>query len=344
MGCRALQARRRARGVVVVMSAAVLLGACSIGAQGTDPQRADPGPVVSQPGQSTDSAEPSKPTIKRTEIVAVGDIACDPTSPVFADPNYCRHEAVARLTKKLVNDGAEWFIPLGDIQYESGTLDAFNAVYGRWFGQFRSISMPVAGNHEWYTDGAAGYFAYFGKRAGTPEAPWRSFSPVKGWRVYLLDSNCENVGGCGPDSPQGRWLAKEVKNSGEQCSIAAWHHPLHTSGEYEGDAATIARAKPLWELADASGVDVVLNGHDHIYERFAPIDGMTQFTVGTGGKESYDIGAKADRSRFSLDGHIGVLRLTLASDGTYDYAFIDASNDKVLDAGTQTCMNGPAMP
>ena len=161
--------------------------------------------------------------------------------------------------------------------------------------------------------------------------------------MYLLDSNCENVGGCGPDSPQGRWLAKEAASSNEQCSIAAWHHPLHTSAEYQGDAATIARAKPLWELADASGVDVVLNGHDHIYERFAPIDGMTQFTVGTGGKEAYEIGVKADRSRFSVDDRVGALRLTLASDGTFDYAFMDASNDKVVDAGTQTCMNGRAM-
>ncbi len=226
------------RALAVGLGAALLLGACSFSGQGADPQRAEPGPAAPLPNQSTDSPEASEPTVKRTEIVAVGDIACDPASPVFDDPKYCRHEEVAKLTERLVNQGAEWFIPLGDIQYESGTLDAFNTVYDRWFGQFRSITKPIPGNHEWYTDGAAGYFAYFGKRAGTPEEPWSSFSPVKGWRIYLLDSNCENVGGCGPDSPQGRWLTKELSGADEQCSIAAWHHPLHTSGEYNGDQAT----------------------------------------------------------------------------------------------------------
>jgi hypothetical protein len=300
--------------------------------------------VSPAPAQSTASPDATGPQVQRSEIVAVGDIACDPASPVFDDPKYCRHEAVAKLTERLVSQGAEWFMPLGDIQYESGTLDAYNSVYDRWFGQFRSITKPIPGNHEWYTEGASGYFAYFGKSAGTPKQPWSSFSPVKGWRVYLLDSNCENVGGCGPESRQGRWLTKELNGSDEQCSIAAWHHPLHTSGGYNGDQATIDRAKPLWELADAGGVDVVLNGHDHIYERFAPIDDMTQFTVGTGGKEFYEIGTKADRSRFSVDDRVGVLRLTLASDGTYDYAFIDASTNKVVDAGSQTCMNGRQMP
>lgn len=344
MKCRTALSLARLRSVAVGLTAVVLLGACSVGEQGANPQRAEPGPVSPVPAKSTDSPDASEPTVERAEIVTVGDIACDPTSPVFDEPQYCRHEEVAKLTKRLVNQGADWFIPLGDIQYESGTLEAFNTVYDRWFGQLRSITAPVAGNHEWYTDGAAGYFSYFGTRAGTAEQPWRSFSPVNGWRIYLLDSNCENVGGCGPDSPQGRWMTSELSRSDEQCSIAAWHHPLHTSGGYNGDQATIDRAKPLWELADAGGVDVVLNGHDHIYERFAPIDDMTQFTVGTGGKEFYDIGTKADRSRFSVDDRVGALRLTLASDGTYDYAFIDASNDKVVDAGSQTCMNGPRTP
>ena len=88
----------------------------------------------------------------------------------------------------------------------------------------------------------------------------------------------------------------------------------------------------------------MLNGHDHIYERFAPIDDMTQFLVGSGGKELYEIGAKADKSKVRIGDRVGVLRLTLASDGTYDYAFIDASNDKVVDAGTQSCANKPARP
>ncbi len=195
---------------------------------------------------------------------------------------------------------------------------------------------------KWNSEGAAGYFDYFGDRAGSAGEPWRSFSPVDGWRVYLLDSNCEFVGGCGPDSAQGQWLANELKLSKEKCSIAAWHHPLHTSGKYNGDEATIERAQPLWDLSDAGGVDVVLNGHDHIYERFAPITGMTQFVVGSGGKAPYNLGSPAPMSQVRFDDRVGVLRLTLTSDGMYDYAFIDSSTFEVLDAGSQSCKNAPA--
>jgi hypothetical protein len=331
------------RVLVVVMSGAVLLGACSVAGGGADPQRADPDSTAPAPTQSTATPD-AEPAVETTEIVTVGDIACDPTSPVFDDPQFCRHEEVARLTKRLVNDGAEWFLPLGDIQYEDGTLSSFDSVYDKWFGRFKPITEPIAGNHEWHTEGAAGYFDYFGRRAGTAAKPWRSFSPVKGWRVFLLDSNCEFVGGCGPDSAQGKWLARQLEGSTERCSIAAWHHPLHTSGGYNGDEATIERAQPLWELSDTGGVDVVLNGHDHIYERFAPIDGITSFVVGSGGKELYELGEKAPRSQVQFDDRVGVLRLTLSSDGGYDFAFIDSRTGKALDAGSQRCTNDPTGP
>lgn len=331
-----------ARAIAVAASSAILLGACAVGSGGANPERAAPGSTSPAPTQSTASPDATEPAVKSTEIVTVGDIACDPTSPVFDDPQYCRHEEVSKLTKRLVNQGAEWFLPLGDIQYEDGALDKFNTVYDKWFGQFMPITKPIPGNHEWNTEGAAGYFDYFGKRAGTAAEPWRSFSPVKGWRVFLLDSNCEFVGGCGPDSAQGKWLANELKQSKQDCSIAAWHHPLHTSGGYNGDEATIERAQPLWDLAEAGGVDVVLNGHDHIYERFAPIDGMTQFVVGSGGKEFYQLGDPAPKSKVRFDDRVGVLRMTLSSDATYDYAFIDARTDKVLDAGSQSCRNDRA--
>ncbi len=325
------------RAFALAVSAAVLLGACSVGSGGAAPSSPSPAPT-----QSTAGPDAANPDVESAEIVTVGDLACDPTSPVFDDPRFCRHEEVARLTSRLVHDGAEWFVPLGDIQYEDGTLDKFDTVYDKWFGKFRPITEPIAGNHEWNSEGAAGYFDYFGDRAGSAGEPWRSFSPVDGWRVYLLDSNCEFVGGCGPDSAQGQWLANELKLSKEKCSIAAWHHPLHTSGKYNGDEATIERAQPLWDLSDAGGVDVVLNGHDHIYERFAPITGMTQFVVGSGGKAPYNLGSPAPMSQVRFDDRVGVLRLTLTSDGTYDYAFIDSSTFEVLDAGSQSCKNAPA--
>jgi hypothetical protein len=317
---------------------ALLAVGCSSEPGGADPVRANPSSTSPAPEQSTSSPSPE---VQSVDIVTVGDIACDPTSPVFNDPDYCRHEEVSRLTHRLVRQGTEYFVPLGDIQYENGAIDRFRQVYGKYFGDLKPITMPVPGNHEYYTEGASGYFQYFGSQAGTPQKPWRSFSPVEGWRIFLLDSNCEFVGGCGPDSPQGRWLTQALKKSDEPCSIAAWHHPLHTSGGYNGDQATIDRAKPLWDAADAGGVDVVLNGHDHIYDRFAPIGGVTEFVVGTGGKELYELGPPAPHSKAQFANRTGVLRLTLSSNERFDYAFIDASNDKVVDAGSQRCINDP---
>ena len=335
-----ISARSRARAGIVAAALCVAMTAACSADGGADPERADPAVTSPAPTQSTSSPEPE---VQSVDIVAVADIACDPTSPVFNDPQYCRHEQVAKLTKKLVRQGAEWFIVPGDIQYEDATLEKFNQVYDKYFGDLKSITKPVPGNHEYYTEGAAGYFDYFGKKiAGTPRKPWSSFSPVEGWRVFLLDSNCEYIGGCGPDSPQGRWLKQELKLSDESCSIAVWHHPLHTSGGYNGDQPTIDRAKPLWDAADAGGVDVVLVGHDHIYERFAPIGGITEFIVGMGGKELYEIGPPAPKSKVRFGDRTGVLRMTLSSDEQFEYAFIDAANDKVMDAGSQRCINDPS--
>ncbi len=255
-------------------------------------------------------------------------------------PGFCEHEAVARRLGKLVSQGAKWFMPLGDLQYEEGGYDAFMQVYDRSFGQFMDITKPVPGNHEYYTEDASGYFRYFGKRAGTPEESWRTFSPVDSWQVLLLNSNCEFVGGCGPGSPQGQWISKTLAASTADCVVAAWHHPLHSSGEYHGVTDTTDRAAALWELVDAGGADLVLNGHDHIYERFSKFGGVQQFTVGTGGKNHYDITTSARGSLKVIGQRYGVLELTMDPRGTYDYAFV-ATDGEVLDSGSGRCTNEP---
>ena len=321
------------RPALALITCAVLVGCTTSGRTGGASSSPTAVPVVSA------TPEVGEGSVRRTTVVAVGDIACDPTSAEIDDSTSCRDEDVARLTGRLVTAGAESFVPLGDLQYQDGRLEAFEEGYDRGFGTFLSITEPVAGNHEWYS-GAEGYFAYFGDRAGTPTHPWRSFVPVRGWRVVLLDSNCELVGGCGPESPQGRWLTRVLARSDTPCTMAAWHHPLHSSGDYGGDAATIARAQPLWDIADAGGVDLVLNGHQHLYERFVPIDGMRQFTVGTGGRSFDEVVARAAGSRVLISHRFGVLRLTLLDDGRYAYAFID-TDDEVLDAGLARCANDP---
>jgi 3',5'-cyclic AMP phosphodiesterase CpdA len=273
-------------------------------------------------------------------LVAVGDIACDPDSPYITVPGYCQHDRVGTLVKRMVHRGADWFVTLGDAQYEYGKYNAFMAEFDPAFRDVRAVTKAVAGNHEYYTDGARGHFRYWGRHAGTPKQPWRTFVPVAGWRVILLDSQCEHVGGCGPRSPQGKWLRSVLAKSSRTCTVAMWHHPLQTSGAYAGNVDSRSRALKLWKIANAGGVDLVLNGHDHIYERFAKRSDIQQFVVGTGGKSHYGITTKAPGSKKRIDDRYGVLRLDLSSDGTYQHAFVTAAG-KVIDRGQKTCTNDP---
>ncbi|MEO8106860.1 MAG: metallophosphoesterase [Actinomycetes bacterium] len=279
-------------------------------------------------------------TPKVARIVSVGDIACDPSSPYLKTPGYCQQDRVGALVKGMVKRGADWFVTLGDAQYETAKYNAFRSEFDPAFRSVRSVTKAVAGNHEYYTDGARGHFRYWGRHAGTRKQPWRTFTPVAGWRVLLLDSQCEHVGGCGPDSRQGKWLKSVLAANSRTCTVAMWHHPLQTSGAYAGNVDSRSRALQLWKMVNAGGVDVVLNGHDHIYERFAKRSDIQQFVVGTGGKNHYGINTKAPGSKKRFGNRYGVLRLDLASDGTYKHAFVTASGN-VVDRGSKTCTNKP---
>jgi len=288
--------------------------------------------------QATGPDSAARPDPKVSRLIAVGDIACDPNSPNIGTSGLCQHGRVGALVKKMVRRGADNFVTLGDAQYESGTYGAFMAEFDPAFRAVRPVTSAVAGNHEYNTKDASGHFRYWGKRAGTRKHPWRTFTPVAGWRVVLLDSNCEYVGGCGPKSRQGKWLRHLLANNTRRCTVAMWHHPLQTSGEYAGNADSQSRALPLWKMVNAGGVDLVLNGHDHIYERFAKRSDIQQFVVGTGGKSHYDITTKAPGSKKRINDRYGVLSLVLASNGTYRHAFVTASG-QVVDRGQTRCTN-----
>ncbi len=315
--------RLRISGVVAVVASAVVLGSSGV-------------TTVQATGDG--SAAAAKPKVVR--LVAVGDIACDPDSPYNDVAGYCQYDRVGTLVKRMVNRGADWFITLGDAQYEYGTYNDFRRGFHRAFRDVRSVTKAIAGNHEYYTENARGHFRYWGKRAGSRKQPWRTFTPVAGWRVVLLDSNCEYVGGCGPDSRQGKWLRRTMAANSRTCTVVMWHHPLQTSGEYAGNVDSKARALKLWKIANAGGVDLVLNGHDHIYERFAKRSDIQQFVAGTGGKNHYGITTKAPGSRKRIGDRYGVLRLDLSSDGTYRHAFVTAAGN-VVDRGQVRCTNEP---
>jgi len=236
-------------------------------------------------------------------IAAAGDIACDPASTNFNGGDgttaNCAEKATSNL---LVGQGFAAVLSLGDNQYYCGSAAAFGASYDPTWGRVKSITHPVVGNHEYLTApgttaatgcdssnaAAAGYFAYFGSAAGTLGQGYYSYD-IGTWNLIALNSNCPDAGGCGATTPQGMWLAADLAAHPNQCLLAYWHIPLFSSG---GRAAS--NSQQLWNQLYSAGADVVLNGHDHIYERFAPqspaglldsANGIRQFTVGTGGAD-----------------------------------------------------------
>lgn len=289
-------------------------------------------------------------------IAAAGDIACDPTSGSFnngnGSSNSCRQKYTSDL---LVNAGLAAVLPLGDIQYYCGGYQAFLQSYDLSWGRVKSITRPAVGNHEYLTaggtdctianEGAAGYFRYFGTAAGNPSQGYYSYD-IGEWHLVALNSNCSSAGGCGSTSPQGQWLAADLAAHPNYCTLAYWHIPLFSSG---GRAASNTRS--LWQTLYKYDVDVVLSGHDHIYERFAPqtadgiLDmarGIRSFIVGTGGSNHTSIATIAPNSEVSNTNTYGVLKLTLHPT-SYDWKFVPEAGKTFTDSGTANC-HGNAPP
>jgi 3',5'-cyclic AMP phosphodiesterase CpdA len=279
-----------------------------------------------------DAFAAAMPTKTDVVLVGAGDIAaCESDGD----------EATATLVEDVLRRASPQsrVFTAGDNVYPTGSADSFKRCYLPSWGRFLNETLPVAGNHDWMTPNAAGYFATFGPRAGTAETPWRSVK-VGGWRVILLDSNCDEVGGCGEGSRQLSWLRNELSRSPPKCTVVIWHHPFKSSGPHGSDP----RTKPLWAALFAGGADLVIAGHDHLYERFAPADqegnsagtGIVSFVAGTGGVSSYPTRpAVAEGSVKIQTGKPAVLMLILEDGG---YRFHALSTDRnVLDSGSGRC-------
>ena len=286
-------------------------------------------------------------------IYAAGDIACNPSDSGFNGGNGTAKRCHEKWTAaELV--GATAVLPLGDEQYQCGMLSDFQQSYDPSWGQQKAIEHPVIVNHEYYhgcagaLPGAAGYFTYFGN-AATPLQPgctakckgYYSYN-IGSWHFIALNSECGQVGGCGANSAQGKWLRADLAASSAACTIAYWHRPLYTSGGSLGDAAM----QPFWQILYNAHVDIVLNGHDHIYERFAPqnanggaaSNGIREFIVGTGGENHGGINSVAANSVVRDTTTFGVLKLTLHS-GSYDWSFIpDGKSGNFTDSGSASCI------
>ena len=232
---------------------------------------------------------------------------------------------------------------LGDLAYESGTTSEFANCYHPSWGRHKARTKPSPGNHEYNTPDATGYYGYFGAAAGDPLKGYYSFD-IGEWHIIALNSNCSAIGGCGATSPQVQWLRADLAAHPAMCTLAYWHHPRFSSGSVHGNNAAM---QPLWEELYDWGADLVLNGHVHNYERFAPqtptgapdpVNGIVEITVGTGGRSHYGFtGPPFQPNSVERDfSSYGVLELTLAADG-YDFEFKPVDGDPYMDSGSGDC-------
>ena len=300
----------------------------SAGGPAATPRAAGTGPAPSGSGQAlaTSSAAPRPSASGDPVLVGAGDIAaCDLDS--------------GAATAKLLDTIEGTVFTAGDNAYPNGSADNYRDCYAPTWGRLLDRTRPAAGNHEWETKDLAGYLEYFGERAAPDGKSWYSYD-LGTWHVIVLDSNCTFVGGCLPESAQGLWLAADLKASSATCTMAIWHHPRFSSGEHGSDASMW----PFWDALYRAGADVVVNGHDHDYERFGPQDpagredqgrGLREFVVGTGGGVLREFPTTVAHSEVRKAGSLGVIRFVLHPT-SYDWSFI-ATSGEVEDTGSAAC-------
>ena len=297
------------------------------------------------------TAGAAEATSSTAHVAAAGDIACDESKPAPSGPGIvpgiaCGQQQTSDLMIGLHPDAV---LPLGDTQYSNGALAKYAASYGPSWGRLFTISHPTTGNHEYInsddsTDGA-GYFAYFGAAAGAVGQGWYSFD-LAGWHLISLNAQCDAVGGCGAGSAQEKWLAADLAAHKNKCTLAYWHQPRFTSGQHGDDPNYSA----FWNDLYRAGAEMVLNGHDHDYERFAPQNptaqadpshGIREFVVGTGGEDQRPFKTTQPNSEVRSDHSFGVLDLTLNA-GSYTWRFVPVAGATFTDSGSGSCHDAPS--
>jgi hypothetical protein len=261
-------------------------------------------------------------------LVGAGDIAD------------CRDLVGAEATAKLLEQIPGTVMAVGDLAYPDGSKENF-ACYDKTWGRLRNRTRPAAGNHEFHAPGGAPYFEYFGAAAGDPKRGYYSYE-LGTWHIVVLNSECRDVGGCDAASPQVKWLKNDLAGHPVACTLAYWHKPLFSSGSAHGNDLEM---KPLWQALYDANADVVIGGHDHNYERFAPQNpdgrsdaarGIREFVVGTGGKNHRPILLAKPNSELRNADAFGVLKLSLRTGG-YDWQFVPEAGKTFVDSGTGTC-------
>lgn len=276
----------------------------------------------------------------RTPISVLGAPG-DPVLVGAGDISTCTNAGDTK-TAALIEDIAGTVFTAGDNAYEDGTLEQFQTCYDPTWGAFLDRTRPTPGNHDYHTPGADGYFTYFGSRAGEPGEGWYAYD-LGDWRIYALNSNCSDVGGCGAGSPQRAWLKADLAANPRRCVLAYWHHPRFSSG-FHGNSPQV---KGFWTALYQAGADVIINGHDHDYERFArqkpsgerASDGIREFVVGTGGDDRRPFANIKANSQVRNASTWGVLKLTLHAT-SYDFEFVPQAGRTFTDARTGVNCSG----
>jgi len=317
----------------------IFVAACGLGAawcSGSTPSSPTPPPatIVEQPPVTT-----TPPPITETPGNET-PIATTPTTPpagstwinVFGDTGWCGSPVMGQLARLLEQLGGDILLA-GDLAYDRGTLEEFRRCFDPAFGRFRSRIWAAPGNHEYMTTGAAGYFSYFGDRAGRGTTGYYAVR-IGGWLVLMLNSNVPLVRG----SQQYEFVRLELEQA-PRCTMAVLHHPFESSGPN----GPHPQQRELWELLHSRNTDVVVAGHDHLYERFAPMNASAQadpargirlFISGGGGAPPYQRARSSPRSELLMSTH-GLLRLKLEP-ALYEWEFLGV-NGNVLDRGLNIC-------
>ena len=234
-------------------------------------------------------------------------------------------------------DGIEGTVfTAGDNAYFQGTAAQYAQCYEPTWGRHRGRTRPTPGNHEYETSGASAYYGYFGANAGPPGAGYYSYD-LGAWHIITLNSNAPASEG----SAQMQWLRDDLASTRARCVAAIWHHPLFSSGQNGG----LPQMRDAWRTLREHGADVVIAGHDHIYERFTrqdesgriTSDGLRSFVVGTGGAELTNMGGRlASNSEARVSRVFGVLKLTLRPD-SYSWQFLSVAPSTFTDVGSDSC-------
>jgi hypothetical protein len=298
---------------------------------GNNSKAGDPGAAQTSAPTSSQAGSTSDQNATATALAA-GDIA------------ECDHQGDEATARILAQYPHATILTLGDNAYQHGTPADFRNCYAPSWGKFKERTRPTTGNHDEATKNAQGYWDFFGPRGGPYDEYYYSYD-LGAWHMVVLNSDCWRVGGCDPTDPQIEWLTADLAAHRNLCTLAYWHRPPFTSGRY-GLPKDTNRVMPLWQTLYDEGVDVLLVGHDHDYERFMPMDttgqpdpskGVREFVVGTGGGNLRPFGnpplpTTATRSSSAW----GVLRLSLAP-GKYAWRFLPVTLGGFTDSGTGAC-------